>query len=220
MPAQDNLLNLYKLITAHFMPLSAAKTLDADTLTLRIATPSAWIETVLANFDLFLIDHAQAEKKASGMALSMLTHYPDKADIVNAMMDLAIEELAHFREVLKLMQSRGLTLNNDEKDPYVNGLRSHMRKGSDAYMLDRLLIAAIIEARGCERFGLVALHHRDPDISRFYQLIADSESKHYQLFLDLAENYFTKDLIRSRLDELLDIEAEIIQTLALRSALH
>ncbi|MEO0442888.1 MAG: tRNA-(ms[2]io[6]A)-hydroxylase [Pseudomonadota bacterium] len=193
---------------------------DDNLLTLRLATSSNWVETVLADFNSFLNDHAQAEKKASGMAMSMLSHYPDKPEIVNAMIDLSIEELTHFREVIKLMQSRGLQLGNDEKDPYVNGIRALMRKETQQYLLDRLLTAAIIEARGCERFGLIGQHHSDPRMKRFYQRIADSEAKHHRLFVDLAALYFDRLVIEQRLDELLEREAEITRALPLRAALH
>lgn len=191
-----------------------------DLFQLRYTTPQSWVNAVLANFNDFLNDHAQAEKKASGMAMSMLSHYPDRPELVKAMADLAIEELAHFREVIKLMQAQGLQLNNDEKDPYVNAFRKHMRNGTEVYLLDRLLIAAIIEARGCERFGLIGQNHADPDLQTFYQLIAESESKHHFLFIDLATLYFDVATVEQRLDELLNIEAEIVADLPIRAALH
>ena len=194
--------------------------IDPSLFTLRFKTPMKWVTTVLAEFDTFLIDHAQAEKKASGMAMSMLTHYPDKPELVNAMLDLSIEELAHFREVMKLMHKRELQLEPDEKDPYVNGIRQHIRKGTEVYMLDRLLTGAIIEARGCERFALIAQHHNDSELKDFYQRIADSEAKHHLLFIELACLYFDDETVAKRLDELLDIEAEITKALPYRAALH
>jgi tRNA-(ms[2]io[6]A)-hydroxylase len=195
-------------------------TIDAQLLTLRFATPTAWVDAVLNNFDQFLNDHAQAEKKASGMAMSMVSHYPDKPDIVKAMIDLAIEELAHFREVIKLMQLNGQCLDRDEKDPYVNALRKAMRDGTEHYLLDRLLIAGIIEARGCERFGLIAQHHPEAELQQFYQIITDSEAKHHLLFIELASHYFSTPEIEQRLDELLTIEAAIVEQLPIRAALH
>ena len=194
--------------------------LDSNLLRLRYQTTDLWTETVLSDFNCFLNDHAQAEKKASGMALSMLSHYPDRTLLVSTMIDLSIEELVHFREVLKLMQDRGLQLENDEKDPYVNQIRQHLRKEKQDYLLDRLLTAAIIEARGCERFGLVAQALQEPAIKDFYQRITDSESKHHQLFIDLASEYFSIATIAQRLDQLLDIEADIVQALPVRAALH
>lgn len=194
--------------------------IDPNLFNLRAKTPHTWVEAVLSHFDQFLNDHAQAEKKASGMAMSMVSHYPDKPDIVKAMIDLAIEELAHFREVIKLMHSQQQYLGRDEKDPYVNALRKAMRDGTEHYLLDRLLIAGIIEARGCERFGLIAQHHPDAELRQFYQLITDSEAKHHLLFIELASHYFSISTIETRLDELLDIEADIVKQLPIRAALH
>ncbi len=195
--------------------------IDPKLLHLRIETSPLWTQTVLSDFNLFLNDHAQAEKKASGMALSMLSHYPDRPDLVREMIDLSIEELAHFREVIKLMQARGLQLGHDEKDPYVNQIRQHINKGdSEMYLLDRLLTGAIIEARGCERFGLIGAAHSEPELNTFYQLIAESEAKHHLLFITLAERYLDCKKIETRLDQWLDIEASIVQNLAFRPALH
>lgn len=183
-------------------------------------TPEKWIDVVLKEFDTFLVDHAQAEKKAAGMAISMLTHYPDKVALVKAMADLAVEEMAHFREVIKLMQKRSLQLCPDEKDPYVNALRNHIRKGKEHYMLDRLIIASIIEARGCERFGLIGEYHTDIEMKEFYRQIAESEGNHYELFIDLAKLYFENTIVDQRMEELLNIEANIISDLPIRAALH
>lgn len=187
---------------------------------LRVATQPAWAEEVLNDFNTFLVDHAAAEKKASGMAMSMLSHYPDKPDIVNAMVDLCIEEMMHFREVVKLLQKKGLTLAPDTKDAYVNALRKLHRKGSNVYLLDRLLIAGIIEARGCERFGIIAQALEPGELKNFYQAIERSEAKHCDLFTDLALVYFEKNIVEQRLDELLDEEAKIIQSLPITAMLH
>jgi tRNA-(ms[2]io[6]A)-hydroxylase len=194
--------------------------MNLDQYRLRFVTPQSWVDAVLNDFDLFLNDHAQAEKKASGMAMSMLSHYPDKPELVSAMVELSIEELAHFREVIKIMQARGLQLGKDEKDPYINQIRGHLRKEKQDYMLDRLLTASIIEARGCERFGLIAEHQTDSEMQKFYQLITESEAKHHLLFIDLAKLYFSENVISTRLDELLDIEAQIVESLPIRAALH
>lgn len=187
---------------------------------LRYATSDAWTQAVLADFDSFLIDHAAAEKKASGMANSMLSHYPDKPDIVLAMVELSIEEMIHFREVIKILHERGLCLGPDSKDVYVNALRKHMRKGTEVYFLDRLLVGSIVEARGCERFGLIAKALPAGEMKDFYQAITDSEAVHEDLFFDLACKYFDEKMAQERLDELLDIEAEIVAGLPIVAALH
>ena len=173
-------------------------------LELRYQTSPQWTTTVIEQMDTFLLDHAAAEKKASGMAISLLSHYPDKPELVRAMIDLSIEEMTHFREVVRIMTKRGLQLGADAKDPYVNQLRHCMRRGSASYFLDRLLIGGIIEARGCERFGLLGEALPDGKLQEFYRLIARSEAKHQQLFLDLAGLYFASREIHQRLYELLD----------------
>jgi tRNA-(ms[2]io[6]A)-hydroxylase len=189
-------------------------------LPLRFATPQAWTTAVMGDFDHFLLDHAAAEKKASGMAISMLSHYPDRIELVAAMADLAIEELTHYREVLKWIHRRGLITTSDQKDPYVGAFRRSLRQGSDIYFLDRLLTASIIEARGAERFSLVAEALEPGPLKKFYQSIARSEARHFELFLALAKKYLDHDMIEQRWDELLDIEADIVATLPIRAALH
>ncbi|CAA0111246.1 Uncharacterised protein [Halioglobus japonicus] len=187
---------------------------------LRYNTPAAWTEAVLADFDSFLLDHATAEKKASGMAVSMLSHYPDRTALVSAMADLAIEELTHYREVLKWIHQRGLVTGPDQKDPYVVAFRKSIRQGREVYLMDRLLTASIIEARGAERFALVAAALEEGPLKKFYQSIARSEERHFELFLDLAKQYLEADAIEQRWDELLDIEAALVGSLPIRAALH
>ena len=174
-------------------------------------TPKDWTETVLAGFDRFLQDHAAAEKKASGMAISMLSHYPDKVDLVAAMAELAVEELTHYREVVKWLHQRGLLTTADEKDPYVVEFRKAIRRDREDYLLDRLLTASIIEARGAERFGLIAEALEPGGLKKFYQSIARSEERHYELFLDLARLYIDEAVIAKRWQALLEIEAEIVR---------
>ena len=187
---------------------------------LLIETNPSWIQAVLSDFDSFLQDHAAAEKKASGMAISMLSHYPDRILLVTKMTDLAIEELIHYREVLRWIHSRGLITASDTKDPYVLGLRQVIRKETNAYLLDRLLTASVIEARGAERFALIADAIEIPPLKNFYQSLAKSEARHYRLFLDLAEEYFDSSVIELRWKEILEIEAEVVSELPIRAALH
>ena len=187
---------------------------------LKFKTPAAWTEGIVDAMDVFLPDHAAAEKKASSMAMTMVSHYPDKPELVTAMIDLALEELSHFRSVVKLMHERGLSLLPDEKDPYVNALRRCCRQGSTLYLMDRLLIAGIVEARGAERFGLIAAALPEGEMKRFYDAITRSEKGHEELFLQFAGRYFDSDEVRQRLDELLETEAAIVSELPIRVALH
>ncbi len=179
-----------------------------------------WLACVCENFDEFLIDHAANERKASSMAMSLVAHYPDRQSLVTEMIDLALEELNHFRQVVKLMQERGLTMSADEKDPYVNQLRTHVRKGSDEYFLDRLLSASIIEARGEERFRMIADALTDSRLKTFYETLAKSEQGHHELFLRLANEYFPESAVEKRLGEWLAIEKTIIDRLPIRPRLH
>lgn len=183
-------------------------------------TQAAWTQTVLSDFDAFLLDHAACERKASSMAMSMLLHYPDKPDLVKAMTELALEEMLHFKAVMGHILERELILPGDEKDPYVNQLRQAQRRGSQEYLLDRLITASIIEKRGAERFGLVADGLTEPKLKQFYQKITESEERHYLLFLELAKHYFKPETIQPRLNDLLIIEANIVDQLPLRAALH
>lgn len=188
--------------------------------TLRYRTPDAWTQTVLADFDAFLNDHAAAEKKASGMALSMALHYHDRTDIVAAMADLAVEELDHFRAVVRLLHERGLNLARDRKDVYVNALRDAVRSGREQYFLDRLLLGAVVEARGAERFGLVAAALPAGELKDFYTAITTSEARHENLFERLARSHFPAAAVDRRLGEWLDLEAGIVAALPLQAALH
>jgi tRNA-(ms[2]io[6]A)-hydroxylase len=183
-------------------------------------SPASWAEVALADFDSFLQDHASAEKKASGMAINMISHYPDRTRLVTVMTDLAIEELNHYREVIRLLHERKQHPGADAKDPYVTRLRQTIRKGSDAYFLDQLLIGGIIEARGAERFGLIAEALPPGKLQRFYRAITRSEARHYETFFELARLYFDADTVCARLDVLLPIEAAICAELPHRAALH
>lgn len=191
-----------------------------NTFQLTVASPHGWIEAVLADFDGFLLDHAANERKASAMAMSMVAHYPDKPVLVREMIDLALEELNHFRQVVRLATARGLQLAGDDKDPYVNHLRAAVRRGSDDYFLDRLLCAAVIECRGAERFGLLAGQLEQAELRTFYASLAGSERKHYRLFIDLANRYFAEPRVLQRMNEWLDLEGRIVAGLPIRSRLH
>ena len=187
---------------------------------LEIPTSPAWTEAVLRDFDSFLQDHASCERKASGSAMNMVSHYPDRKELVAVMIDLAREELEHFQQVYMHMASRGLTLGADRKDPYIRQLSLEYRKGSDAYFLDRLLVAGILEARGCERFGLIASALPPGPLKDFYREIARSEARHPGLVMRLALLYFDPAPVEARLEELLAAEARIVAALPPRAALH
>jgi tRNA-(ms[2]io[6]A)-hydroxylase len=123
---------------------------------LQCASSPAWADTVMADFDTFLQDHADCERKASGMMMSMVAKYPDRKEIIPLLIETALEEMEHFRDVYALMESRGILLENPfEEDPYIKGLMAYVRTGRDERFLDRLLLASLFETRGAERFKLI-----------------------------------------------------------------
>ena len=187
---------------------------------LKVASSHDWLETVMADSDSFLLDHASCERKASAMALSLVSHYPDRTVLVQEMMVLAREELEHFHQMLWLTQAKGLVLLPDEKDLYVQKLQSEIRRGSEYYFLDRLLVAGIIETRGCERFGMVADVLEPGPLKAFYQEITRAESQHGALFYRLARRYFDAVQASDRQEQLLDREAKILKSLPIRAVVH
>ena len=189
---------------------------------LKLASSSCeWLQSVQKNFDAFLIDHALNERKASASAMTLVAHYPDRAELVEVMIELAIEELNHFKQVMKIITSKNLIIENEKKDPYVNELRRHMKKSdSGAYLLDRLLSGAVIEARGEERFSLLAENLSDQALRSFYARISASEARHFCLFLDLADKYFHRKTIEDRLSEWIEIEKLAIESLPITNRLH
>jgi len=187
---------------------------------LRLATSPAWTEAVLADFDAFLLDHAANERKASASALALVAHYPDRALLVERLITLAIEELKHFQAVQARIAERGRTLGPDVRSDYLHRLAAHFRAGSEAYFLDRLLTAAVVEARGCERFGLVAAALPEGDLKEFYRDLARSEVRHQGLYRELALAYFGEEGVRGRLDEILEAEARVVASLPVRPALY
>jgi tRNA-(ms[2]io[6]A)-hydroxylase len=183
-------------------------------------TPPSWIEAVLGDFDAFLLDHAACERKASASALAFVAHYPDRPDLVDRCIGLAREELEHFHRVYGKIAERGLRLAPDTRSEYAGRLSRHFRQGSDAYFLDRLLTAAVVEARGCERFGLVAAALPAGAMKDFYREIARSEVRHHELYRDLARIYFDDAAVEERLAEILEIESGVMRELPVRAALY
>lgn len=186
-----------------------------------VPSKQAWLEAVLADFDTFLKDHADCERKASGMAMSLVAKYPNREEILQDLIHTGIEELEHFRLVFKIMQNRGVGLNKRmTKDLYVDALQKNIRNGKDEGLLDRLVLGAIVENRGFERFKLIAEHINDKELAGFYHMIYTSEAKHGEMFLHLAANYFGQGEIEKRYYDLAGAEAVILNELEIKAALH
>jgi len=189
-------------------------------LRLRTETPCEWTSVVLDDFDAFLVDHAACERKASANALKLVSHYSDRTTLVRELIPFAQEELEHYAQVMAIILDRGLATRPDEKDPYVRNLMNLIQRGPERYFLDRLLVLGVIEARGCERFGLLAEALDPGSLKEFYKSITRSEARHHGLFVRLAKEYFPASMVQTRLDELLDAEAELVVSLPHRAAVH
>jgi tRNA-(ms[2]io[6]A)-hydroxylase len=192
-------------------------------LDLRHATEPEWLDVVFSDFDAFLLDHAACERKASATGMSFVVKYPDRAELLDPLIEFAREELEHFHTMYRVIARRGLSLTADYKDPYVNGLRTAMKSGARELLLDRLLVAGIVEARGCERLSLVAQAldaEREPELKRIYAELTRAESRHHALFFRLARTCFAEAKVRERAAELLDFEAELVRSLPHRPAVH
>jgi tRNA-(ms[2]io[6]A)-hydroxylase len=191
-------------------------------LELATATHPDWVRTILSDFPAFLQDHADCERKASAMAMSFVAKYPDRVEIIPELIETGVEELRHFQQVYAHMAKRGIRLAKEmSEDPYIKALLAVCRTDPLNRFLDRLLLASIIECRGAERFRLVwaALEH-DAELKEFYHELWVSEAKHGNIFVKMALNYFAKDNVYSRLQELNEAEGKIIQSLEFRAALH
>tara|TARA_B100000965_G_scaffold307645_1_gene266625 strand:- start:17 stop:604 length:588 start_codon:yes stop_codon:yes gene_type:complete len=191
-------------------------------LDLTVETQSDWVDTVIADIPSFLQDHADCERKASAMALSLVAKYPDRHEIIPELIATGIEELEHFQRVYKIMRERGIPLAKEiEQDPYIKGLISLIHSDSKRRFLDRLLLASIIECRGAERFRLIsAALINDKILKCFYHDLWVSEAKHGHIFVKMALKYFDKEHVYTRLNYLNNEEGKIITGLKLRPALH
>jgi len=190
-------------------------------LDLTYNTPPEWANQVLDNFDTFLQDHADCERKASSMAMSFVAKCPDKIEIIPELIDTALEELEHFQMVYQLMEKRGVQLPQKmPKDHYVDDLIKLCRHTVEERLMDRMLLASIIECRGAERFKLVADAASDSEIKEFYKKLWISEAKHGHIFVKFALNYWPEDEVFDRLETLNKAEGEICSSLEWRPALH
>ena len=191
-------------------------------LDLKYETPKEWTEIVMKDFNSFLQDHADCERKASAMAMSFVSKYPDRVEIISELIETAVEELGHFQQVHAHMQKRGIRLAREmTEDPYIKALINLCRSDPLNRFRDRLLLASIIECRGAERFRLVCeAIGNDVELKEFYHGLWASEAKHGNIFVKMALNYFPEDEVYHRLNELNCAESEIVQNLELRPALH
>lgn len=189
-------------------------------LCLKIPSQPVWVERAVADIDGLLADHAHCEKKAAVNAMSLLNRYPDRELLVREMVSLAREEMEHFAMVYDFLRQRGADLPRDPGDPYVQALHKLVRAHEPARLLDLLLVAALVEARSCERFSMLAKYVPDEELRSFYESLLASEAGHYRAFYDIACEYFPEQEVRQRLDDLCTSEAEIVMELASSATMH
>jgi tRNA-(ms[2]io[6]A)-hydroxylase len=187
---------------------------------LRSATDPRWLAVALSDMDRTLGDHAHCEKKAAASALKLVADHPQRVALVRALAKLAQEELQHFLAVLNELQRRGAPLPPDEGDPYAQRLLALVRPGA-ARLLDRLLVAALIEARSHERLVLLGeAAALDDRLRQLYRRLAVSEAGHEMLFVQLAEQVASPTDVERRLGELAHAEAAIVAELPLEPRIH
>jgi len=188
---------------------------------LKCESSQQWVDTVMNDFDAFLQDHANCERKASSMAMSFVAKFPDRLEIIPELIDTGVEELEHFRDVYKIMEERGVELPHEiGKDHYVTDLINLCRSGKEDRFMDRLLLASLVETRGAERFKLIYEALPEGELKKFYHRLWASEARHGEIFVDMALQYFEKEEVYNRLEQMSIEEAKILQALPLKAALH
>lgn len=191
-------------------------------LGLKLPTDPRWVNIVETNISEILTDHAYCEQKAATNAINIVIQFPEYPDLVDALLELAREELQHFQLVHKKIIERGYSLGKERRDEYVFELNNFIRKGhtKNIVLVDKLLFSALVEARSCERFKVLADNISDPDLKEFYRDLMISEANHYTLFLGFAKKYADGVDVDQRWKEYLEYEAEIIAKYGKKETIH
>ena len=191
-------------------------------LGLKLPTDPRWANSIEENLEKILVDHAYCEQKAASTAISLIVTYPELSDLVTSMISLAKEEMTHFSMVHKLIIERNMTLGKERIDPYVHKVLDFFPKGDHRMkrLVYRLLVAALIEARSCERFKVLSQKLSDEKLKKFYKKLMISEAGHYTLFLGLARKYGDRNDVDKLWNSLLKYEGEIIKEFADSNRVH
>jgi tRNA-(ms[2]io[6]A)-hydroxylase len=191
-------------------------------LGLKLPTDPRWVNIVEKNIEEILTDHAFCEQKATSTAISLIVSFPEYTELVQEMVALVKEEISHFKMVHDKILERGWTLGRDRKDEYVIELVKFFPKGGSrvTQLVHRLLYAALIEARSCERFRLLSEELEDKELAEFYRKLMVSEANHYTMFLGFARQYGDKKKVDAKWQELLEYEAKIMSSLGTSEAIH
>lgn len=191
-------------------------------LGLKLKTDPRWVTLVNANIEVILTDHAWCEQKAASNAISIITQNPSHPELVTDLLIIAKEELTHFQMVHDIIKARGFKLGRERKDDYVNELFGFLQKDGSrhAAFIDRLLFAALIEARSCERFRVLSENIQDPELAKFYADLMVSEANHFTLFLGYARKYGKGPAVEKRWKEWLEFEEATIVNYGKSETVH
>ncbi len=191
-------------------------------LGLKLPTDPRWVNIAEKNIEEILTDHAFCEIKAASTAISLMVSFPEYTELVQEMPKLAKEEMCHFELVHDIIIARGWVLGRDRKDDYAVKLLTFFPKGGSrtTQLVHRLLYAALIEARSCERFKLLANNLKDEELAKFFKSLMISEAGHYSLFLNFARKYGDRKEVDKKWQELLVFEAEIMKDLGTKESIH
>ncbi len=191
-------------------------------LGLKLPTDPRWVNIVEKNIKDILTDHAFCEQKATSTAISLIVSFPEYTELVEEMIALVKEEIGHFKMVHDRIIKQGWTLGRDRKDEYVIALLKFFPKGGSrtTQLVHRLLYAALIEARSCERFRLLSEELEDKELAEFYKKLMISEANHYTMFLGFARKYGNREEVDQKWNALLDFEAEIMKNLSKSESIH
>ncbi|QHI35997.1 hypothetical protein IMCC3317_13500 [Kordia antarctica] len=191
-------------------------------LGLKLPTDPRWVNIAEKNIEEILVDHAFCEQKAASTAISLIVSFPEYPELVEEMISLVKEEISHFKMVHDKILARGWKLGRDRKDEYVAKLLQFFPKGGSrtTQMVHRLLYAALIEARSCERFKLLSENMKDEELATFYKNLMVSEANHYTMFLGFARQYGERTEVDEKWQALLDFEAEIMRDLGTSETMH
>jgi tRNA-(ms[2]io[6]A)-hydroxylase len=182
-------------------------------LGLQFETETSWAEIAKDNLQQILTDHAFLEQKAASNAVSIIINYSEETELVKEMSNIAIEEMQHFKMVHLLMVKRGMVLGREQKNDYAIKLQKFFKKTGDRTdaLVQRLLIAALIEARSCERFKVFSENMEDEELSKFYNNLMISEASHYTTFLQFAREYQDREIVDAKWNALVAFEAEMMK---------
>jgi tRNA-(ms[2]io[6]A)-hydroxylase len=191
-------------------------------LGLQFETETSWAEIAKDNLQQILTDHAFLEQKAASNAVSIIINYSEETELVKEMSNIAIEEMQHFKMVHLLMVKRGMVLGREQKNDYAIRLQKFFNKTKDRTdaLIQRLLVAALIEARSCERFKVFSENMEDEELSKFYNNLMISEAGHYTTFLQFAREYQDREIVDKKWNALLAFEAELMKERGTTAKIH